>query len=250
VTTDTGGYADLQLEPTAEQYAPYQPEFADTAASWFSGVTTFLLLVAFGAGVTFVTAEIGSGSLSTWLTFVPRRGRVYASKVAVAAAGVLVPTAPAIAVTVGGAWLVASLHDALGEVTAAVWQDLGWRAARALAAAAAAGAVGAALGFLLRSAAGALGVGIGWLLLVDSVLAGFLPHLTPWTVRASLGAWVEDGFRYYVTVPCAPLDGAPQAGFCSDERVVSLVHGGVLLAVVTVVLVALGALVFRGRDVD
>ena len=238
------------LEPRLDAYLPVQPTLADSGPSWASGVTTFLLLLAFAAGVTFVTAEIGSGSLGTWLTFVPRRGRVYASKVAVAAGGVLVPTAVALAVTVGGAWVAAAVNDAVGDLTGAWWADLGWQALRALVAAAALGAVGAALGFLVRSAAGALGVGVGWLLLVDGVLVGFLPALTPWTVRTSLTAWLEGGTSYWVTVPCGQVDGAPQAGVCTAERTVSMLHGGVLLAVVTIALVVLGGLVFRRRDVD
>ncbi|GIG37349.1 ABC transporter permease subunit [Cellulomonas pakistanensis] len=238
------------MEPRPELYLPVQPTLADSGPAWLSGATTFLMLLAFAAGVTSVTAEIGSGSLGTWLTFVPRRGRVYASKVAVAALGVLPPTALALALTVGGSWAAATVNDAVGELTTAWWADLGWQALRALAAAAVLGAVGAALGFLARSAAGALGIGIGWLLLVDGVLTGFLPQLTPWTVRASLTAWLDDGYLYWVQVPCGPVDGVPQVGICSAERTVSMLHGGVLLAVVATVLVALGALVFRRRDVD
>jgi ABC-2 type transport system permease protein len=239
-----------ELEPVREMYLPVQPTFADSAESWVSGGTLFLLLLAFAAGVTFVTAEFGSGSIATWLTFVPRRGRVYASKVTVAALGVLAPTAAALAVVVSGAWVAATLNDALGDVTGALWRDLGAQAARALAAAAVLGAVGAALGFLTRSAAAALGLGVGWLLLVDSVVTGFLPQATPWTLAAGLQAWLRDGHTYWLTVPCPPLDGVPQAGSCTVERTVSMLHGGVLVAVVAVVLVALGALVFRRRDVD
>lgn len=238
------------MEPRPEYFLPAQPTLAGAGPTWVSGATTFLLLLAFAAGVTSVTAEIGSGSLGTWLTFVPRRGRVYASKVTVAAVGVLVPTAVALALTVGGAWVAASVNGAVGEVDAAWWGDLGWQVLRALAAAAVLGAAGAALGFLVRSAAAALGVGIGWLLLVDGVLAGVVPALTPWTLRASLSAWLADGFTYWELVPCRPLDGVAQAGSCSVERTVSMLHGGVLLAVVAAVLVALGALVFRRRDVD
>lgn len=238
-----------QMEPRPELYLPAQPTFADQGGAWLSGVTLFLLLLAFAAGVTSVTAEIGTGSLATWLTFVPRRGRVYASKVAVAGIGVLVPTALALLVTVGGSWAAAAANDAAGDTGGTFWPDLGGQALRVLAAAAVLGAVGAALGFLTRTAAAALGVGVGWLLLVDSVVEGFLPALTPWTVRASLTAWLEDGYRYWVTVPCRPLDGAPQGGVCTAERTVSLLHGGVLMAVVAAVLVALAALVFRRRDV-
>ncbi|MEN1975284.1 MULTISPECIES: ABC transporter permease subunit [unclassified Cellulomonas] len=238
------------LEPRLEQYLPGQPTFADGARGWLTGASVLVLLLAFASGVTFVTAEIAAGSLGTWLTFVPQRGRVYASKVVVAAVGALVPAAAALAVTVAGSWAAAALYDTLGGTTAEVWRALGDQAARTLAAAAVLGAVGAALGFLVRSAAGALGVGIGWLLLVDSVLAGIVPALTPWTLRASLQAWLAGGTSYWVEEPCPPLDGAPQAGSCTVERTLSMLHGGVLLAVVAAALVALGAVVLRRRDVD
>lgn len=238
-----------EMAPRPELYLPQQPTFADSASSWLAGGTLFLLLLAFAAGVTFVTAEMASRSIATWLTFVPRRGRVYASKVTVAALGVLVPTAVAVAVVVGGAWAAAAVNDALGDVTGALWRDLGGQALRALAAAAVLGAVGAALGFLTRSAAAALGIGVGWLLLVDSVVTGFLPQVTPWTITAGLQAWLRDGYTYWLTVPCPPLDGVPQVGSCTAERTLSMLHGGALVAVVAVLLVAGGAVVFRRRDV-
>ncbi|QZN86549.1 ABC transporter permease subunit [Cellulomonas sp. C5510] len=238
------------IEPRLEQYIPVQPTFADHARGWLSGATVLVLLLAFASGVTFVTAELATGALGTWLTFVPQRGRVYASKVVVAGVGVLVPAAAALAVTVAGSWAAAALQDTVGDVTAETWRALGDQAARTLAAAAVLGAVGAALGFLLRSAAAALGVGIGWMLLVDGVLAGILPALQPWTLRLSLEAWLQAGTTYWLPEACPPLDGVPQAGACTGERTLSMLHGGVLLAVVAAVLVALGAVVLRRRDVD
>ncbi|MFF1531175.1 ABC transporter permease subunit [Cellulomonas sp. NPDC058312] len=239
-----------EMEPREESYLPYRTTFTDAAGSWISGASTVLLLLAFAAGVTFVTAEIGSGSLSTWLTFVPRRGRVYASKVAVAAAGVLVPTALALLVVVGGSWAGAAANGAVGDLDGRTWTDLGLTALRVLAVSGAAGAVGAALGFVTRSAAAALGVGVGWLVVVDSLIAGFLPGLQPWTLRVGVQAWVDDGYTAFVSVPCEPLDGVVQNGVCTAERLVTGVHGGLLLLGATVLLVVVGALVFRRRDVD
>jgi ABC-2 type transport system permease protein len=237
------------MEPRAEWYLLPQPTFAETATSWVSGVTMLLLLVAFAVGITFVTAESGSGSLGMWLTFVPRRGRVYASKVVVAALGVLPVAAVALALTVGGSWAAATANDAVGDVTADVWRDLGGQALRVLAAAAVVGAVGAALGFLTRSAAASLGIGVGWLLVVDSAVAGFLPRLTPWTLRSGLQAWVDDGLVYFVDVPCPPGDGGATY-VCTAERTVSVWQGGAVVAAVAVLVVVVAALVFRRRDVD
>lgn len=249
-TTPDADWGCDDMAPRLEHFLPYRSTFADSAAGWTSGAVLIVLMLVFAAGTTFVTAEIGSGALGTWLTFVPRRGRVYASKVAVAAGGALVPMVLALAVALGGAWGVATLHDAVGTVTSSVAADLGWQVLRALAAAVVLGAVGAALGVLTRTAAGALGLAVGWVLLVDVVLTGFLPAITPWTLLAGLQAWLRGSTSYYVTVPCEPLDGVAQQGICSAERVVTGLHGGLLVLGVAVVLVAVAAVVFRRRDVD
>lgn len=244
-------YGCDEMEPREESFLPYRTTFAESGESWVSSASMFLLLLSFATGVTFVTAEIGTGSLSTWLTFVPRRGRVYASKVVVAALGVLVPTALALVLLVGGSWAVAAATGATGDVGGGTWSDLGLIALRVLAVAGVAGAVGAALGFLTRSAAAALGVGVGWLVLVDSMIAGFVPGMQPWTVRVGVQAWVDGGLTTFVTVPCEPLDGVAQSGMmCSAERLVTGLHGGLLVLGVAAVLVVVGALVFRRRDVD
>jgi ABC-2 type transport system permease protein len=248
-TTPDADWGCDDIEPRAEWYLLPQPTFAETAGSWVSGVTVLLLLLAFAAGITFVTAEWGSGALGMWLTFVPRRGRVYASKVLVAALGVLPVTAVALALTVGGSWAAATVNDAVGDVSADVWQDLGEQALRVLAAAAVVGALGAALGFLTRSAAGALGIGVGWLLVVDSAVSGFLPRLTGWTLRSGLQAWVDGGLVYFVDVPCPPGDGEASL-VCTAGRTLSAWQGGAVVAGVAALVVVVGGLVFRRRDVD
>lgn len=241
---------DDMAAPEWENFTAPVSTFAGDVLSWTSLLAIFLLLLVFAAGVTFVTAEHGAGSLALWLTYVPRRGRVYASKVVVAALGAVPPVLVALVVGIGGAWLVASLHDAVGDVTTTIWADLGWQALRTVALAVVVGAIGAALGFALRSAAAALGLAVGWFLLVDLLLSNVLPVLQPWTLRLSVAAWLGDGAEYGVMTSCEGVDGASVPGSCWVAETLTLERGALQLGVVALVLVAVGFLLFRRRDLD
>jgi ABC-2 type transport system permease protein len=241
------------MEPQLDQFLPYRAELATSITSWLSAVAQFLLLLALGAGVTAVTAELGSGSMALWLTFVPRRGRVYASKIAAPVLGVLAPAAVVVVLACGGAYGATALNDQVGAMTGEAWADLGWQGLRVVALAGLVAGVGAALGFVLRSAAAALGVVVGWLVLVDSVvLGGFVPSLARWRLLVQVQAWLEGGAEIYVTVPCTDLVGAdaPPGGLCSAPVTITQMQGGLLLVAVAVVLVAVGWFAFRRRDLD
>lgn len=250
------------MEPQLEQYLPSRSTFAGQVVDWTTAVGWVVLALALAAGVTAVTAEISAGSLGTWLTFVPRRGPVYASKVGAAAIGVVLPAAVTLAVTIGGTWAVAAAHGRVGDVdslslidewgatTGPVWPTLGGLVLRLLVAVPVAAAVGAALGFLVRSAAVAIGLAVGWLMTVDGLVMGLLPALRPWSVLTALTAWVRGGTTYYRDVPCAEVaEAADTFGSCTVLREVTTLHGGVLLAVVAALLLGAGVLVFRRRDV-
>jgi ABC-2 type transport system permease protein len=237
--------------PSLEDLTGPASTFAADAPQWAGLLSTFLLLLALASGVTFVTAEFGAGSIGTWLTFVPRRGRVYASKVLVAGTGAMLPAALALVVALGGAYAAAAVHDAVGATTGDVWAGLGWQVLRTVVLAGAVGVVGAALGFALRGAAATLGVVVGWLLLVDGLLAGFVPALVRWTFRLNVAAWTQGTTTYWVEVPC---DDVVSSGggtvVCTAEEQLTAVQAAPVLAGAVVLLVVLGGLVFRRRDID
>lgn len=240
---------DQMAAPQWEDFTAPRSTFAGDAGSWATLLSVFLLMLGFAAGVTAVTAEHAAGSLALWLTYVPRRGRVYASKVLVAGLGVVPPAVLALALGVGGSWAVAAVNDALGDLTGRVWTELGWQGLRTVALVAVAGALGAALGFLLRGAAAALGLAVGWFLLVDLLLSNVLPALQPWTLRMSAAAWLGDGADYGLPVPCDSVETAA-AGTCWGVETLSAGRGALQLAVVAAVLLVAGLLVFRRRDLD
>lgn len=126
-------------EPRLEHFLMPVPTLEGEDDTWPpTGVQTlttqlpFLALAGLVIGITFVTAELSTGAIGLWLTFEPRRRRVYWSKVAAAAVAVVPLAAVAALVMVGGAWGAYAANDQLGPVTAQTWTDLAGLSARAV----------------------------------------------------------------------------------------------------------------------
>ncbi|SDS33576.1 ABC-2 type transport system permease protein [Paraoerskovia marina] len=225
--------------------------FATFAGEGLSTVQLSLLLVALltlGVGVTFVSAEHTSGAIGNWLTFEPRRSRVYWSKVVAAVLGVVPVTVVMVGLIAGGSLWAYDHHGALGRFD--LDQDLRpylemWARSAALALGLAAS--GAALGSLLRHTAIVIGVVAGWAILVEAVAANVFDAIKPWTLVTSMNAWIQGGTAVYVT----ECDATDDSGMLCDwvEHPVSQTQGGLILTAVVVALVLVSWLVFRRRDV-
>lgn len=235
-----------QMEPQREMFFPQRAELHLTLPGQLAGVAVLLTFLTFLVGVTSTAAEVSTGSLGTWLTFVPRRSVVLASKVTAGTVVALPVVAGLLALLVAGSFLV---HDARGladGMTTTAWADALWTGARILALGALAGALGAALGLLLRHTAAALGAVVAYALVVESIVAGMLPELQPWLLRTNMAAWVQDGSVYWRNQCTVTSSGTT----CTTvEELVTLGHGALYLAVVGAVLLAVTTLVFRRRDV-
>ncbi|MGN8246021.1 ABC transporter permease subunit [Cellulomonas soli] len=237
--------------PLLADYLPTQPTFEEVVPGAFDGMTIPLAVAALAMGVSFVAAEFATGSMSTWLTFVPRRGRVVVSKTAGAAVGV-VPVLVAAQVTVlaGGALVFLVRGVPPGDAT--LWADLAVLVGRQLVLAVLAAVVGAALAFALRHAAAVTGALVWWFVAVEVTLPVVLPQLRAATVGLYAQAWAE-GAASYSFEECVPDPGVSDvvgAQVCTTvEHTVGGTQGLLVLLVVEAVLVAAGLMVFRRRDV-
>ena len=245
-TADFGCQA--MTAPALDSFVPVRQTFADSAAGWLGQVSIFVLLLALLIGATFVAAEFSTGSISTWLTFEPRRVRVFASKVVVPALATGVVVLAVAVLAIGAFWAAVAVNGSAGAVTAQLWVDLGNQAAR-LACAGAFAAAGGALAFLLRHTGATLGVVVGWLVAVDGILASLFVGLRRWTTQISLTAWLQAGVQEQVgATSCS--SGPSGVTTCNGTPVVvSMTQGGLLLLAVLVAVTALALLVFRRRDV-
>lgn len=235
---------DTYGPPELEWFIHTAPPLNESLAYQIAGFGVLPMLIGLIIGTTFTAAEMSTGSISTWLSFEPRRLRVFASKVLAAAAGTLPLALIMLAVLVLGTWAIHAQVGLAGGMTAAVWTDVIETALRILAAAGVAALVGAALGTVLRHTAAVLGGAIVYVV-VEQLITQSFPRIQPWVLTMNISSWIEGGRSYYIET--CTVDAA---GMMCDytEHTLTLGHSAVYLAVLTVVVVGVSALIFRRRN--
>ena len=196
----------------------------------------------------FIGAEYSTGSIANWLTFIPRRGQVFTSKLLTVVAFSALASAAAAALMLGAAIVLAQLYDIpiakLGDQTSMVGRGVLVGVALAV--------FGFCVGLVGRHTAAAIGVLLGYLFVWfvrNAILSEseWAKRLTPWTPEGNLAAIVNAGYQYYIPIRSVGPDGV---GVDYVERTVGLTHGLVFWAVVLAVIIAGSALIFRRRDVS
>ena len=237
-----------QMEPKWENWGKQPAKFQQMMPNVLLGGAHLLAFVGFVVGAGFVAAEFSSGSMANWLTFEPRRTRVFASKLAAAGLGLVPVTVAILGLLTAGLWLIVGNFSSTAGTTTRVWGDLGWMGARAVALALAATLAGAAIGVLLRRTAAVLGIAFGYLVLVEGVLRQPLQGAQTWLLQLNVNGWLEHGTRYYID-KCT-TDGQGNYSCQGVEKLLSFGHSAAYLGVLIVFIVGLAALVFRRRDVS
>lgn len=224
-----------------------EPDFASSAPWILAGTFTGLLMIGLVTAVSFVSAEFSTGSVSSWLTFEPRRARVYLSKLGAGTIGVLVMTLLGLAIGLAAVVVPFVAFGTYETMSTEQWTTLARTGGRVVLAALIVAVLGTALAMLVRHLAAALGIVIGWLLIVEQLLVAGLPALQPWTLGLSMQALINDYAIYYRDV-CTLT---PEGRSCewTDFSIHSM-QGGLVLGGVAVVATILALLVFRRRDVN
>ena len=156
----------------------------------------------------FIGAEYSSGSLANWLSFIPRRGRVFASKLATITVFSALVSAAATGLALTAALVIARAYDLpVGRLTA----ELGMLGRGVLVAVALA-VLGFCIGTIGRHTAAAIGALLGYLFVwfVRSAMlseAAWAQRLTPWTPEGNLAAVVKGGHQYFVPSRSIGPDG-------------------------------------------
>lgn len=219
----------------------------ETGTNSIATYAVFFLVVAFALGVSFVTAEVTSGALGLWLTFEPRRQRVYWSKASAAAIGTLPFTVLGFVALVGVVYAIFASFGTLGDLTTERWFEIAAYGGRFVAAGAAFAMIGAALGALFKHAAAAAGVAlvVAW---GSTVFTMALGEAQRWAPSVNITAWLESGAVYGAQTCAAGTDGVVSCEWV--ERAVTQTQGGLYLVALTAVLTLVAALVFHRRDVN
>jgi ABC-2 type transport system permease protein len=246
---DTGGTAEecTVPEPTMAEFSVAPTPFREAATTALELSSVVVALVAFMIAASFIGAEYTSGSIVNWLTFVPRRGRVFWSKLLSLVGFAALLGAFGAALVLAGALALASFHDSHIESL----RELAEMGARSSLAVIGLAVLGFCFALVTRHTAGALGVLLGyavvWFLRM-SVLAerAWVQRSIQWTPEANLAAIVEHGYTYSVPIQKVTPDGA---NIEFVERTLSFTHGAVYWSVLIALVILASLLIFRRRDV-
>lgn len=241
-------YRCNDMEPKWENWSKPKVKFADLMRSVLLNWSYLIVFISFLIGAGFVAAEFSSGSIGNWLTFEPRRLRVYVSKLAATGLGLFPAIVGLLGLLIGGVWLVTANYGSTVGTTTKVWSDLSLMAGRSAALAVVAAIVGAALGTLLRHTAAVIGIAMGYLILVELIFGRMFQSARPWLLQINMEGWLKHGTKYYIQA--CKTDS--QGGYRCDgiEKLLGFGHVSAYLGLLVVLIVGLSAMVFQRRDVN
>lgn len=204
----------------------------DDMPAFIQGSGFLAILLGLTLGASFVGASWQTGTITTILTWEPRRVRWFLTRAVALFAGVLLLSLALIAILALVLGAAAALRGS--SATSPGWLgDTWWTAVRVAMAAACASLIGAAVAMLARNTAAALGALFGYLLLFELLIQG----LRPWYGRFLL---IENLVAFTTWQPFAR----------SDTYTITPGRGATTLAAYTVILMAAGAAMLRARDVN
>ncbi len=198
----------------------------------FEGTSIPLIILGLAFGASFIGAEWGSGTMTTMLTWEPRRARVMAGKALGAFTGVGI-FAVFMQLILGLAlWPVAILRGTTEGVDATWLLDAAEVVSRGALIAGLFATFGLAIASLARNTTVALVIGFVYFAVAESILRGLKPNWQPWLIGDNAASF---------------LTGRPDEIFLSSRSVAA--------SLITVIVYSAGAVAiatafFRARDVS
>lgn len=235
-------------EPTEQDYGLAPTRFGDIAGVGVSVSVVVAMLAGYLLAASSIGAEYSTGSLGNWLTFVPRREKVYAAKVAALALGSAALGVVAVGLMVG---LAAIVTAAIGQPLTGVG-TVAATAGRGIPLVVLAALVGFCIAMLTRHTVAALGALLGYgLVVLGLTIVGYLvpplSHLKPWQLETNIWAFLNYGQTYYVVERTVSEQGV---SIDQVERTLAFGPASAYLAAVLIVFLVAALLVFRRRDVS
>jgi ABC-2 type transport system permease protein len=197
------------------------------------GVSLITIVGGWILGASLVGAEWAAGTITTFLTWEPRRLRVLAGKLFAAMVLVLVLSLALLSLFAAAMWLVALTRGST-VVEQGFLRSLGGSILRSSLLSAGAGVLGASIAMIARNAAASMASGFVYLGVVEALIRGFKPSLARWLIGNN-GLIVVTGKD-------------PGLDPISDH--VSLAAASITLLAYATALVVLAGISFRARDVN
>ncbi len=195
------------------------------------GLSFIAILIGLVIGASSIGASWQSGTITTLLTWEPRRTRVALVRAGVVAAGVFLLVAMLLGSFAGLYMLTTSLRGSTsvssgwaGEVIGVVLRVSGLAAAASI--------IGGALAMIGRHTAAALGAVFVYLAVIEGVLRGLRPQLGWFLLGDSIAVVVSGG------------------GLSVGDGTLTVTRGAITVATYALGLLAIAAVSFRVRDVQ
>jgi hypothetical protein len=196
----------------------------------FLGTSIPAIILAWILAASFLGAEWHSGTMTTWLTWEPRRTRVLVAK-AVAAMATAFGLTVVLQLILGiGLVPAAAVRGSMAGLDSAWAIEVAGVLARGATAAALMALLGLSLAGLGRNTAAALGAGFFYLAVVENLVRGLRPQWTPWLLT-------DNAARFVVAGPAGLLPGRTTL----ESALLVIVYAGALFGAALVA--------FRTRDV-
>lgn len=215
---------------------PAELELA-TLPDLLKGTSFILIVIGLVVGASAVGADWQSGTMSTLLTWEPRRVRLLLMRALVVAVSVFllaVLLQAVLSLAFAGA---ASARGSTAATGAGFTHTLVGIISRVGVVAALISLVGVAVSTVGRGTSSSLGVVFVYLALVESLLHGLVPGIARWLLSLNTAIFV---------------DGKPQDVSTTGLRpeVITLGHASVIIIAYALILMALASVSFRNRDVS
>ena len=222
-------YCRTQVVPSGVE----DPRFRFTSmADVFEGTSVPLIILGLALGASFIGAEWHVGTITTLLTWEPRRVRVMVGKVLALVVAVFTSAVALQAILGLTLWPVAVLRGTTEGVDATWLAETTVVVARGALIAALAATLGFSIASVARNTTTALVIGFVYFAVAEGLLRGFRPKWQPWLIGDNAAAFVT-----------------------ADPDSIFMVQGHGMLASLLVVaayavgLTALATMWFRARDV-
>lgn len=199
----------------------------------FGGTSIPLIILGLALGASFIGAEWHVGTVTTLLTWEPRRTRVMVGKAVAAVSGVFLSAVTLQAILGLALWPVAALSGTTAGVDAAWFADTVAVVARGALIAGLAAAIGFAVASVARNTTTALIIGFVYFAVVEGLLRGFRPNWQPWLIGDNAAA--------FVTADPASVFSFGQGHSVPASLLVVAAYAAGLTAIATAI--------FRARDV-
>jgi ABC-2 type transport system permease protein len=228
------GAAGQQVECSSpiRSYLPQNAFDVNDIGDILRGTSVTLIVVGWLLGASLAGAEWAAGTMTTLLTWEPRRLRVLFAKLVAAIATVLTLTLLIQAIFVGALWLLAATRG-VNIPDPGLWHGIVGSILRVSAISSVAGVFGLAIAVITRSVTAAMASGFVYLAVIEGLIRGYKPGLAQYLVGDNAIAWIT-GRPFTTSDPSHP---------------VTLVHAVVVLSIYAVILTAAAAVSFRSRDV-